>query len=197
MNEKLKERYETIKSLFDDENRKESFIKLMDYIENNTGYLNAPASNRYHLSIPEGLLIHSLNVAQEMLKIKRTLPCNISDASCIIVGLLHDLGKHDEYIENQPTPKQIAAGYKANPPYNFNEQETWLAHEGESIWILYELKDKFNFILTKEEFQAILYHNGPTVYPNMAFKNGDLMWIAHVADLLVTNVIETNESSKW
>lgn len=170
MNNKLKERYETLKSLFDDENRKESFMKLMDYLENNTGYLEAPASNRYHLSIPEGLLIHSMNVAQEMLKIKRTLPVNISDASCIIVGLLHDLGKHDEYIENQPTAKQIAAGYKANPPYNFAEHNTWLSHEMNSLWILYELKDKFNFELTKEEFQAIAFHNGPTVYSGMALK---------------------------
>ena len=197
MEGEIKQRFRNLISVFDDKERELSFVNLMNYIIENTEYTTAPASNKYHLSIPQGLLIHSMNVAQEMLKIKRTLPVKVSDASCIIVGLLHDLGKHDEYVVNQPTAKQIAAGYKANPPYNFAEQEIWLGHEGNSLWMLYDLQDKFNFKLTKEEFQAILYHNGPTVYTNMAFKNGDLMWIAHVADLLVTNIVESNEDSKW
>lgn len=197
MEGEIKQRFRNLISVFDDKERELSFVNLMNYIIENTEYTTAPASNKYHLSVPQGLLIHSMNVAQEMLKIKRTLPVKISDASCIIVGLLHDLGKHDEYVVNQPTAKQIAAGYKANPPYNFAEQDVWLGHEGNSLWILYDIQEKFNFKLTKEEFQAILYHNGPTVYTNMAFKNGDLMWIAHAADLLVTNIVETNEESKW
>ena len=36
MDKKLKQRYEDLKSLFDDENRKEAFNKLVDFAEKKT-----------------------------------------------------------------------------------------------------------------------------------------------------------------
>jgi len=40
-----------------------------------------------------GLLEHSVNVAETMLKFKETLAPGIPNKSCVIAGLLHDLGK--------------------------------------------------------------------------------------------------------
>ena len=67
-----------------------SLIRFLGY---NTEFLTAPASHRYHMNQEEGLLEHSLNVAENLLKIKECLFPEISDESCVIVGLFHDLGK--------------------------------------------------------------------------------------------------------
>jgi 23S rRNA maturation-related 3'-5' exoribonuclease YhaM len=73
--------------------RRQEFIELMDYVETKTSYLTSPASTRFHLCIEGGLLEHSVNVAENLLKIKAAIATEISDESCVIVALLHYLGK--------------------------------------------------------------------------------------------------------
>ncbi len=89
--EQMLTRYEALKSLVI--KRREQFQKLISFMENKTEWLTSPASTKYHLCIKGGLLEHSVNVAKTMLKIKRTIAPDISDESCVIVALLHDLGK--------------------------------------------------------------------------------------------------------
>ena len=72
----------------------EEFLKFMEFVETETEYLTAPASTKFHLCKEGGLLEHSVNVAENLLKIKNTLAPEISDESCVIVGLLHDLGNN-------------------------------------------------------------------------------------------------------
>ncbi|SFH81956.1 HD domain-containing protein [Selenomonas ruminantium] len=84
--------------------RRQEFIELMDYVETKTSYLTSPASTRFHLCIEGGLLEHSVNVAENLLKIKAAIAPEISDESCVVVALLHDLGKagmpdHPQYIK--------------------------------------------------------------------------------------------------
>ena len=73
--------------------RHPEFNELCAFAENETEYLTAPASSRFHLCKESGLLEHSLNVAETMLKMKNTLAPEISDDSCIVTALFHDLGK--------------------------------------------------------------------------------------------------------
>lgn len=73
--------------------RKTEFEKLCEFAETQTEYLTAPASSRFHLCNEGGLLEHSLNVAETMLKMKNTLCPEISDESCVVTALFHDLGK--------------------------------------------------------------------------------------------------------
>ena len=87
----LMERYEVLKSKV--VRRREAFRALMAYIEQETAYLTAPASTCYHLCRERGLLEHSVNVAEHLLRIKAVFAPEISDESCVIVALLHDLGK--------------------------------------------------------------------------------------------------------
>ena len=107
-------------------NRKEHFAELMKFIENETEYLTTPASTRYHLCRERGLLEHSANVMQNLLKIKAVLVPEISDESCVIVALRNDLGKacmpgQPQYIKNEPSPKQKAYGYPATTLYRFKK----------------------------------------------------------------------------
>lgn len=162
------------------------FEKLVNYVVNNTNFINAPASTKYHLCIPHGVLVHSNSVAKIAMKLNKALDCNIPLYKVVTVSLFHDLGKHDDYIINEPTEKQKAAGYKANPPYLFNTQNTWNEHESQSLYII----SKY-LRLDEDEWTAILYHNSPwDGITKPAFKKNKLLTILSNADYYSTLYLE-------
>lgn len=75
------ERYEKLKLKV--EKRREEFLNFMEFVETETEYLTAPASTKFHLCKEGGLLEHSVNVAENLLKIKNTLAPENSDESCV------------------------------------------------------------------------------------------------------------------
>lgn len=158
------ERYELLKEKVVE--RKSEFESLMDFIETETSYLTAPASSKFHLCREGGLLEHSVNVAETMLKIKAVLAPGISDESCVIVALLHDLGKagmsgNPQYIPNEPSEKQKAAGYGPSIPYHINKDMVYLSVPVRSLYLAGP-----RFPLTDTETQAIVYHDGQYVDDN-------------------------------
>jgi hypothetical protein len=58
-----------------------------------TTWLTSPASTKYHLNREGGLLEHSIGVAETLLQLRAALAPEISEESCVIVGLFHDVGK--------------------------------------------------------------------------------------------------------
>ena len=160
----LIKRYENLKSKV--VNRKEEFNRLMKFIENETSYMKSPASIKYHLNKEQGLLEHSVNVAENLLKIKEVLAPDIDDESCVIVALLHDLGKagmpdNPQYLINEPSEKQKKYGYKPSVPYKFNKDLVYLSVPVRSLYLVSQ-----RFPLTEEEVQAIVYHDGQYVDDN-------------------------------
>jgi len=164
MDKELRKRYDELKAKVT--KRASEFNELMDYIEAETEWLSAPASTRFHLCRENGLLEHSVNVAETLLRIKDTLYPLIEDESCIIVALLHDLGKagmpkEPLYLKNYPTEKQQRAGYGPTYPYSYNTGLTYLSVPIRSLYLA------LPFIpLTDEETQAIAYHDGQYVEDN-------------------------------
>ena len=178
----LMERYQALKEKV--AIRKKEFEGLMSYIEGETSYMTAPASTKYHLCREQGLLEHSVNVAENLLKIKAVLAPSISDESCVIVGLLHDLGKagmpgQPQYIKNEPSPKQKAYGYPASTPYRFNKDLLYLSVPIRGLYLVAS-----RFPLTEEEVQAIVYHDGQYVDDNrsVAAKEEKLTLLLQYAD---------------
>lgn len=162
--EALLERYEYLKSLVI--NRKNAFEGLMNFVENETEWLKAPASTKFHLCEEMGLLKHTVNVANTMLKLKNALAPEIPDESCVIVALVHDLGKvgmpgNPQYIVNEPSEKQKKYGYKPEYPYKFNSSLTYLSVPVRSLYLAMKYID-----LYEEEVQAIVYHDGQYVDDN-------------------------------
>jgi len=160
----LIKRYENLKSKV--VNRKSEFNELMEFIENETSYMKSPASIKYHLNKEQGLLEHSVNVAENLLKIKNVLAPEIKDESCVIVALLHDLGKagmpgNPQYLTNEPSEKQKKYGYKPRVPYKFNKDLVYLSVPVRSLYLVSQ-----RFPLTEEEAQAIVYHDGQYVDDN-------------------------------
>ena len=160
----LENRYSTLKEKV--RSRKEAFDSLMHFVETQTAYLSAPASTKFHLCREQGLLEHSVNVAETMMLLRATLMPALSEESCVIVALLHDLGKagvpgQSQYLENLPSEKQQRYGYPANNPYRFNIQLTYLSVPIRSLYLILPYLP-----LTQEEAQAIAYHDGQYVQEN-------------------------------
>lgn len=164
MTESTINRYDALKSKV--VKRKAQFESLIKYMESETTWLIAPASTKYHLSKECGLLEHSLNVAETMLKVREVLAPIISVESCVIVSLLHDFGKvgmpgNPQYLLNDSVNKQPMNGSKPEPPYLFNENLTYLSVPVRSLYLASKFID-----LTEEEVQAIVYHDGQYVEDN-------------------------------
>lgn len=73
--------------------RKEEFDNFIDFLENRTAWLTAPASTKGPLACEKGLLIRSVAVTKQLLRIKDTLMPQLDEESAIIIGLFHDVGK--------------------------------------------------------------------------------------------------------
>lgn len=164
MDKELEKRYKALKTKVI--HRADDFAELMAFIEERTAWLTAPASTRFHLSREGGLIEHSVNVAETLLRIKETLYPLIEDESCVIVGLLHDLGKAGtpegaQYLKNEPTERQRRYGYGPTYPYSFNKDLTYLSVPVRSLYLALPFIE-----LSVEETQAIVYHDGQYVEDN-------------------------------
>lgn len=186
----LMERYSKLKSMV--VTRKEQFDRLIAFLEGETEWLKAPASTKFHLCKESGLLEHSCNVAETMLKLKNTLAPEISDETCVIVALLHDLGKvgmpgKPQYLINEPTERQKKYGYPASTPYRFNHDLTYLSVPVRSIYLALSYIE-----LSEDEVQAIVYHDGQYVDDNasVATKETLLTLLLQYADTWSGFVIE-------
>ena len=187
------ERYENLKSRI--VKRKEEFSKLIDFMENETDYLESPASTRFHLCRRQGLLEHSVNVAETMLKVRGALAPEIDEESCIITALIHDLGKagmpgKPQYIPNEPTPRQKQYGYGPSVPYRFNEELVYMSVPLRSLYLALPY-----IHLSESEAQAVMYHDGQYVDDNksVATKETPLLLLLQYADTWSTFVVEKNE----
>ena len=184
----LLERYSYLKSLVTE--RKTEFEKLCEFAETQTEYLTAPASSRFHLCNEGGLLEHSLNVAETMLKMKNTLCPEISDESCIVTALFHDLGKVG-MPDNPMYVKNIGKnGKEPSIPYSCNNNMTYMSVPLRSLYFILPL-----FPLTPEETQAIMYHDGQYVDDNKSVETKEcpLLFLLQYADTWSTFVIEKDK----
>ena len=190
MDKELLNRYNALKAKVTE--RADEFSALMDYLENETEWLVAPASTRFHLCREHGLLEHSVNVAETLIRIKDTIYPVVDDESCIIVALLHDLGKvgmpgEPLYLKNQPTEKQRRAGYGPTFPYSYNKDLTYLSVPIRGLYIALPF-----ITLTEDEAQAIAYHDGQYVDDNKsaAANERPLALLLHYADNWCGFVVE-------
>lgn len=188
----VSERYEALKNKVYE--RKDEFSRLMNFVENETAYLTSPASTRFHLCREQGLLEHSVNVAENMLRIRDSLAPEISEESCIITALIHDLGKagmpgNPQYIANEPTPRQKQYGYGPSVPYRINDSLVYMSVPLRSLYLAMPY-----IHLSESEVQAIMYHDGQYVDDNksVATKETPLLLLLQYADTWSTFVTEKN-----
>lgn len=175
--------------------KREGKEDLIEHLKIN-GYFNAPCSSQYHLAEENGLLKHSVNVADLMLDMADLLNCfeENTKESIVICGLFHDLGKANYYDKPNYVENILKSGkVSAAKPYTTNKDRLYVPHEIASIHILSQ------FIkLTEEETFAILYHNGLYTSTGYGLKGNErpLQMILHFADMWASRVLEVGEEKE-
>jgi len=182
----LMDRYGLLQKKVSD--RKESFDRFIKLLEHETAWLNSPASTRFHLSEEQGLLKHSVGVTETLLRFREFLAPEISEESCVIVGLFHDAGKlgmpgNPLYLPNDDEwmVKNRGIRYKINPD---------VVAMGLAVRSLYLVTQYIP--LTDAEAQAIAYHDGQYIEDNkiVAHKEAPLTLLLHWADYWTAHIFE-------
>jgi len=165
--------------------RKKEFEDFINFLENKTTWLTAPASVKYHLSQEKGLLMHSVGVAKTLLKLRKLLAPQLSEESCVIVGLFHDAGK----IGMPHSPRYI----KNEDGFSYNPEQVEMQIANKSLYLV----SKY-IPLSDEEAQAILYHDGQYILENkfIAHKECPLTLLLTFADTWTAAVYEEGREIK-
>ena len=184
--DRLVGQYKELKSIV--KSRADEFERFTGFLEQYTSWLSAPASTRFHLAEPGGLLAHSVNVVETMLKLRKTLAPEVSKESCVLVGLFHDLGKigmpgKPYYL---PNPSQWHVRNRGIH-YIVSKDLIHLDVPSRSLFLLAQ-----HIPLSEEEVQAIRYHDGQHIPENhsVAHRETKLTLLLQYADNWSGEVLE-------
>ena len=162
--------------------------KLIEFLEK-TDFFIAPASTKFHNNFEGGLAEHSLNVYKEL---KELTKGEWPEETLIIVGLLHDICKVNNYKVEMRNKKNPETGVWFQEPYYTTDDMMPLGHGEKSIMLISE------FIkLTKEELYSIRWHMGGYEpkenysYISSAYYKYPLAVYTHMADIKATYIDET------
>lgn len=173
--------------------------KLLDYLRKSDFY-TAPASSRYHGNYEGGLLEHSVNVYNRLVRIMKeeygeNYTEKYSDETLAIVALLHDLCKIHYYKTEYRNAKNERGEWVKVPYYAVNNLFPF-GHGEKSVFMINSFMR-----LSNEEAMAINWHMGGfddrvKGNPNSmgeAYKIYPLCLFLHVADLTATYIDEKTE----
>lgn len=170
--------------------------KLLEWLQG-TDFFTAPASTRFHLSRPGGLVEHSVHVYQRLRQLVQSeypQECPYTEETLAVVGLLHDLCKTNFYAVSSRNAKNEETGKWEKVPYYTVEDQMPYGHGEKSVFII----ERF-MRLSIEEATAIRFHMGgfaqqPGDYSlSEAFKRYPLAVLVHCADLQATYLDEGEE----
>ena len=142
------------------------------------GFYEKPASIRYHGKESGDLFRHSVMVANQLIRLTEYLNLHWQRPdSPIIIGLLHDVCKCDDYVE-------------ANGAWEYNKNKLIDGHGDKSVIML-----AGHIQLTEEEVFCIRYHMGAFTekeqwpYYNKAIERYPNILYTHTADMIASKII--------
>lgn len=181
--------------------------KLLAWLET-TDFFEAPASTRFHLSRPGGLVEHSIHVYHRLHDLfvserqnRENEPfIELSDSeeeTIAICGLLHDICKANFYAVEMRNRKNEQGQWEKYPFYVVNDQLPY-GHGKKSVYIISGFMK-----LTREEAMAIRWHMGFSdndfraggFSVGNAFEKFPLALLTHMADLQATYLDEPREDA--
>lgn len=185
--------------------------KLLTWLEG-TDFFEAPASTRFHLARPGGLVEHSIHVYERLVQIYehelehrvRTGSSgsfsliNIEPETIAICGLLHDICKANFYDVEMRNRKNAQGQWEQYPFYVVNDRLPY-GHGEKSVYIASGFMR-----LTRDEAFAIRWHmggfddsvKGGSYALSGAFENYPLALLLHISDMQATYLDEVERSSE-
>lgn len=169
-----------------------------------SGFFQAPASTRFHLSYEGGLLEHSLGVCRialmvrnQLLRVKPELEEKLPEKSVILASLLHDTCKAEIYKKAMKRRKNPSGFWEDYEGYDVDYSQFPVGHGEKSVIVLLQA----GLELTTEEILAIRWHMSAWDLPfqsyeqmgslNAAREKTPLLGLLQAADGLSANVLET------
>lgn len=188
-NEEMEVNYQKYKDLLLSTKREgiEELVKSFD----RTDLKTAPASTKYHNDFEGGLVLHCLNVYEEISKMKELIEkYDIPEDTLILTSLLHDICKINVYIEDTRNVKNKETGQWEQIPYwSFKDKQPW--GHGEKSIILAQWYIKFRPV----EVGMIRNHMGfardEIIQVSNLFKECPEAVLLHNADMIATYIKET------
>lgn len=181
--------------------------KLLEWL-GRSDFFTAPASTRFHLSEPGGLVKHSVNVYERLreayineLDRDHEGPVELSDTeeeTIAVCGLLHDICKTNFYKVEMRNRKNDQGKWEQYPFYVVDDQLPY-GHGEKSVYIISGFMK-----LSRDEAMAIRWHMG---FSDNEFKAGGftvgnafekykLAVLTHIADLQATYLDESGGEAK-
>ena len=181
--------------------------KLLAWLET-TDFFEAPASTRFHLSRPGGLVEHSIHVYHRLHDLfvserqnRENEPfielADSEEETIAICGLLHDICKANFYAVEMRNRKNEQGQWEKYPFYVVNDQLPY-GHGEKSVYIISGFTK-----LTREEAMAIRWHMGFSdndfraggFSVGNAFEKFPLALLTHMAALQATYLDEPREDA--
>ena len=192
--------------IYNENIRRPGAEKLLTWLES-SDFFEAPASTRFHLSRPGGLVEHSVHVYERLLKLYKVEKANpaypgtpyiptVEEMEFIaICGLLHDICKANFYAVEMRNRKNEKGQWEKYPFYVVNDQLPY-GHGEKSVYIISGFMK-----LTREEAMAIRWHMGFSdndfkaggFSVGNAFEKFTLAVLTHIADLQATYLDEVDD----
>ncbi len=152
---------------------------------NQTDFFTAPASTKYDMAVPHGLVNHSIGMYQRLTALVKMENLKANDESVAIVGLLHDVGKANYFAEEEKNVKNAQGQWVKQKYYTI--KDALPLGEAKSLFLISSVMH-----LTPEEAMAIRWvkggfdtaakNNSPVV--SNAFRDCPLAVLASIADTM-------------
>lgn len=165
---------------------REGMENLINYLEHKTDFFTAPASTKYHGAYEGGLLEHSLDAYEHMMKLSRIYQLSeINESSIVITALLHDICKVNFYKIDYRNKKNEKGVWEKISYYKIDDTVP-LGHGEKSVIMLQPF-----ISLTIDEIMAIRWHMGSfsgndyttTQSLSKAMEQYKIVTLLHMADL--------------
>ncbi|MFA5625505.1 MAG: hypothetical protein WC966_10705 [Bradymonadales bacterium] len=125
---------------------------LLNYLDA-SGFFEAPASTKYHMSCEGGLCKHSLSVCDRLLN-NLEAKLRYPTETLVICALLHDVCKANYYAVDYRNVKQPSGTWAKEPYYTVKDGFPY-GHGEKSVYIVGK-----HVCLTDDEAMAIRWHMG-------------------------------------
>ena len=147
-------------------------------------YFEAPASSKFHLSVPGGLYLHSVGVVERALKMRAGIP-DLPPWKIILAGLLHDIGKCGTLYAEGVYPRYLPG--KPGEPYSVNRPQLFTVRDLSAMYAR-------EWGVPWDVVQAILLHDGLYCDQNKPYIDlyTNLSLLLTNADNLQAKVFETD-----
>lgn len=134
-------------------------FRLLKWLDEETEFFAAPASTRFHGSYIGGLCNHSINVYERL--VTKCGSIGTTSTTLAIVSLLHDVCKHDNYIQTTRNQRNDDGEWVTVPVFEYNKSSFPFGHGEKSVYLISRFMQ-----LSDSEAIAIRWHMG--AYDNAA-----------------------------